>query len=417
MFECPWSCCYAYNLLLQPNLISLTLFHGPLSHGFLQNSLWSEAWAMNPSNNLHCQDLIQNYKACKDGWAGVWGFGAILALPASSPFPLLLCDSDLQSHNLLLAHSSHHLRSPSPAPDIMLPRVGPCFWKQAAYPGSCVWAWESARLWEFSVWRTSSAGEARWALEGPSPSIVGLLSFSFLSGEDGGLPGTLADTPSRVTLFCQAVEGSISWQFAWLFFFFFNFFAPVGCVSILLWAHWQWWGEYSPSVLGGTCILSFIQDLPCVVDIPQTLLLISCGPGAFIKATDPTSNILWSCSLHQGLCGLSPSPSPCFCTLSPSQLPWHLQPPVPLNFHVPPHMDPKPSHHQFPPFVAHIRVWWVWELQWKLAVRAQGVVTLGSPFLSSSPPYPWIFLLISHPSVQGRGSNNSTIHQHLQYVL
>ena len=220
MFECPWSCCYAYNLSLQPNLISLTLFHGPLSHGFLQNSLWSEAWAMNPSNNLHCQDLIQNYKACKDGWAGVWGFRAILVLPTSSPFPLLLCDSDLQSHNLLLAHSSHHLRSPSPAPGIMLPKVGPCFWKQAAYPGSCVWAWESARLWEFSVWRTSSAGEARWALEGPSPSIVDLLSFSFLSGEDGGLPGSLADTPSRVTLFCQAVEGSISWQFAWLFFFF-----------------------------------------------------------------------------------------------------------------------------------------------------------------------------------------------------
>ena len=342
MFECPWSCCYAYNLSLQPNLISLTLFHGPLSHGFLQNSLWSEAWAMNPSNNLHCQDLIQNYKACKDGWAGVWGFRAILVLPTSSPFPLLLCDSDLQSHNLLLAHSSHHLRSPSPAPGIMLPRVGPCFWKQAAYPGSCVWAWESARLWEFSIWRTSSAGEARWALEGPSPSIVDLLSFSFLSGEDGGLPGSLADTPSRVTLFCQAVEGSISWQFAWLFFFF--------CSCRLC--------EHSA--------LSTLAAMGRIFPICSGRYFHSqLHPGSALcckHTTDPTSNILWSWSLHQGLCGLSLSPSPCFYTLSPSQLPRHLQPPVPLNFHVPPHMDPKPSHHHFPPFIAHIRVWWVREL-------------------------------------------------------
>ena len=39
-------------------------------------------------------------------------------------------------------------------------------------------------------------------------------SFSFLSGEGGGLLVTLADTPSLVTLCSQAIEGSISWQFA-----------------------------------------------------------------------------------------------------------------------------------------------------------------------------------------------------------
>lgn len=47
-----------------------------------------------------------------------------------------------------------------------------------------------------------------------------LWSFLFFLEKNGGLLGTVSDTPNLVTLYHPGIEGSISWRFASCFFFF-----------------------------------------------------------------------------------------------------------------------------------------------------------------------------------------------------